>query len=136
MQNRVDTPASSLWLASYQGDRATLGRLIADGVDVNVWDQHGRSALSFAASAGQLEIAKDLLAAGAWVDPHEDYDTYMSPLAEAAARGDDAMVALLLEHGADPTLHVGIGQRTAARYAALFPELEQMLRRAENEKRA
>jgi uncharacterized protein len=136
MQNRIDTPAASLWLASRQGDRATLARLVADGVDINVWDQHGRSALTFAASAGQLEIAKDLLAAGAWVDPHEDYDTYMSPLAEAAARGDIAMVALLLKHGADPTLHVGISQRTAARYAAEFPELEQTLRHAENERRA
>jgi ankyrin repeat protein len=83
-----------------------------------------------------LELAQDLLAAGAWVDPHEDYDTYTSPLAEAAARGDNAMVALLLKHGADPALHVGVGQRTAARYAAQFPDLEQSLREAENEGRA
>lgn len=134
MQSRSDTPASSLWAASFQGDRETVTRLIVEGVDVNVWDEHGRSALSFAAAGGHIEIAKDLLHAGAWVDPHEDYDTYMTPLATAAERGDRAFVGLLLKHGADPALHVGIGQRTASRYAAPFPELAELLGDAECKK--
>jgi ankyrin repeat protein len=133
MQNRADTPASSLWQASLNGDRHALARLISEGVDVNVWDSHGRSALTFAASTGRIEIARDLIRAGAWVDLHEDYDTYMTPLAEAALRGDSVMVALLLEHGANPTLHTGIGQMTAARYAEPFPDLRNSLREAENE---
>jgi ankyrin repeat protein len=136
MQNRTDTPASSLWQAARKGDRDAIGRLVVEGVDVNVWDEYGRSALTFAASTGQLEVAKDLLRAGAWVDPHEDYDTYMTPLAEAAQRGDREMVSLFLEHGADPTMHVGVAQMTAARYADLFPDLSQLLRDAENAKRA
>src|ERR1700679_426448 len=94
MQNRTDTPSSSLWQASFGGDRGTVARLIAEGVDVNVWDEHGRRALSFAASAGHQAIAKDMLQVGAWVDPHEDYDLYMTPLALAAERGDMEMVSL------------------------------------------
>jgi ankyrin repeat protein len=80
MQQKSGTPASALWSAAHSGDREGVRRLIAEGVDVNTWDRYGRSALIFAIEAGHGEIARELVSAGAWVDPHEDYDVYDSPL--------------------------------------------------------
>lgn len=137
MQNRTDTPASALWAASYVGDLPAVSRLISEGVDVNVWDQQGRSALVFAAMGGHLEVAERLLRASAWVDPHEDYDVYDSPLMHAAVRGDRVLVELLLRAGADPTQHVGRSQQTAENYArGGHPEIAALLRQAEDKKRA
>lgn len=137
MQNKTGTPASALWTAAYSGNLPEVRRLIAEGVDVNVWDQFGRSPLTFAALGGHLDIAHELFRAGAWIDPHEDYDCYESPLVCAAVRGDRDMVEFLLSAGADPTLHVGRSQQTAENHAReLFPEIAVLLRRAEDEKRA
>jgi ankyrin repeat protein len=137
MQHKTGTPVSALWSAAHGGDRPTISRLIVEGVDVNIWDKWGRTALLFAASTGNLEIAQDLLRAGAWVDAHEDYDVYDSPLMRAAIRGDRDMVAFLLSAGADPTRHVGVSQQTAANYARLdHPEIAALLEAAEDAKRA
>ena len=137
MQNLSGTPASALWSAAHSGDKETVSRLIAEGVDVNIWDKWGRTALLFAASAGHLEIARDLVNAGAWVDAHENHDVYDSPLMHAAIRGEGAMVSFLLAAGADPLRHVGISQQTAESYARTArPEVASLLRKAEDAKRA
>lgn len=117
MQERTDTPAAALWGAAYSGNLVIVRHLIAEAVDVNLWDRHGRSALCLAAQAGHLEIARALLAAGAWVDPFEDDDKFMSPLMYAAQAGQFEMVELLLANGADPTLHGGSARMTAEHYA-------------------
>ncbi len=117
MQERKDTTASALWRAAYAGDVDTVRHLVGEGVDVNCWDRFGRSALVFAAMAGQVELAKLLVEAGAWIDPHEDYDTYHTPLTAALEYGKVEVAAYLLSAGADPTRHAGPAQRTAADYA-------------------
>lgn len=117
MQERTDTPAAALWCAAYSGNLAIVRRLIAEAVDVNIWDRHGRNALTLAAQAGHLEIARALLAARAWIDPFEDDDEFMSPLMYAARAGRFEMVELLLANGADPTLHGGPARMTAEQYA-------------------
>jgi len=91
--------------------------LLLENVDPNVTDEHGRTALSHASGAGHLAIVEALLVAGAWVNPHEDYDTYETPLMTAAESGRFAIVIRLVEAGADPSLHVGWAQRTPESYA-------------------
>ena len=100
MQEKLGTPASALWSAAHVGDLGAVEHLIAEGVDVNVWDLWGRSALFFAASAGHLNVASVLVNAGAWVDPHDDYDIYDSPLVGASSNGHAAVVTYLLGAGA------------------------------------
>lgn len=137
MQEKLDTPAMALWSAVYHADRALVERLLSEAVDVNVWDAHGRSALTFAASGGHLEIARVLIEAGAWVDPFDDYSTFMTPLMCAAEAGHLEMVDLLLEKGANPIHYGGWSLRTAEGYArGKTPEqrlLSAVLRRAEDE---
>lgn len=134
MQDRTDTPAAALWCAAYSGDSDLISHLIGEGVDVNVWDPWGRSGLTFAAIAGHLTIARMLIEAGAWTDPHEDYDVHLTPLMCAAENGRADIVEYLLDKGADPTRHGGTAQITAENYARQeFPELAARLLKAEDE---
>lgn len=73
--------------------------------------------MSTAAAQGHIKIIELLLMNGAWVNPHEDYDTYETPLCAAAENGHIAAVKLLILAGADPYLHVGVSQRTPSEYA-------------------
>lgn len=134
MQERKDTPAVALWCAAYAGDLALVERLIAEGVDVNVWDGYGRSALTFAADGGHLAVARRLVAAGAWADPFGEDSVYLTPLMCAADRGHVEMAEYLLECGADPTRQGGAAFRTAEAYArGQHDFLAAILRRAEDE---
>ncbi|PTX99046.1 ankyrin repeat domain-containing protein [Opitutus sp. ER46] len=117
MQERDDTPASALWNAAYAGDVAAVERLIAEGVDVNVWDKWGRNALSLAAGAGHLQVVQQLITAGAWVDPFEEGSVYKTPLMVAAEGGHTQVVEHLLDAGADPTRTGGVSICTAEYYA-------------------
>jgi ankyrin repeat protein len=134
MQDRRDTPAVAFWCAAHGGDIETVLRLIAEGVDVNVWDEYGRSALTFAAAAGHLEIVRALVRAGAWVDPFEEGSVFMTPLMCAAERGHLAIAEYLLDEGADPTRHGGVSICTAEYYARHdHGYLAAILRRAEDQ---
>jgi len=78
---------------------------------------HGRTALTLAAGQGHGVIVDLLLAGGAWADPHEDYDTYETPLMAAVIGGHLEIVKKLVGAGANPSFCVGVGQRTAEAYA-------------------
>jgi ankyrin repeat protein len=65
-----------------------------------------QTALCAAASAGSLEIARLLVAAGAEVNRAGPYGT---PLAIAALRGDARLATMLLRAGADPNVRDGGG---------------------------
>ena len=113
----MSTPATALRNASYHGDVATVAHLLQEGVDPNVADPYGRTALSGAAGAGHAAVVEVLLGGGAWPDPHEDYDTYETPLMAAASKGHLEIVKRLVQAGANPSFHVGVAQRTAEAYA-------------------
>jgi ankyrin repeat protein len=114
-----DTPAGALRAAAYNGNLVTVRKLLDEAVDPNVCDQWGRTALSLAAKQGHIQVVKALLAGGAWVDPHEDYDTHETPLAAAAENGHAPIVEILIAAGANPMLHVGVTQATAEYYARI-----------------
>ncbi len=134
MQERDDTPAKALWCAAYAGDIGAVDRLISEGVDVNVWDKYGRNALTLSAETGQLEIVRQLVAAGAWVDPFDDGSCFMTPLMSAAEKGHTDIAEFLLDHGADPTRTGGINICTAEYYARqTTPYLAAILRLAEDQ---
>ena len=87
--------------------------LDADPSRVNARGVHDLPALYFAAIGGDLEIAKRLLELGADVNAKAES---AAPIHGAVMGGSAAMVRLLLEHGADPSLpdYKGRGARQLA----------------------
>jgi ankyrin repeat protein len=103
--------------AGVAGDVETLRRLLAEGVDVNVANDYGYTALAYAASNGQLEAIQVLLDAGANVNAASK-PAGRTVLMDAAGRGGADAVKLLLT--AKPRLEDRDGAgRTALMVAAL-----------------
>jgi ankyrin repeat protein len=99
--------AVNLHLAVYLGDVAQVKNLIAAAADVNAKGHDGKTPLDYAASYGQVEVARLLLAAGA--NPNaivEDKEPVVdrpagTPLYYAVQGDHKDMVELLLDSGAD-----------------------------------
>jgi len=87
--------------AAANGEVRLLDYLLTHGADVNTRTQHGESLLGVAAAAGQMEVARMLIARGARLDNRTDV-TSETPLTEGAQMNHTDMVKLLLDHGADP----------------------------------
>lgn len=81
------------------GERAAALAMIDSGVDVNVPEGNGTTALHWAAYQSDSELTAKLLRAGA--KPSVTNVFGASPMSEAAAKGDAAVIRLLLEAGAD-----------------------------------
>ena len=120
VEKKMTTPATALRTASYHGDQVVVRNLLSEGVDSNVADAHGRTALTLAAGQGHTVIVDLLLAGGAWADPHEDYDIYETPLMAAVIGGHLEIVKKLIEGGANQLFCVGVGQRTAEAHARSY----------------
>ena len=92
--------ASDLQLmqAAGTGDLPRIAKLLANGAQVNAIDARGNTALLNAAREGQVESARLLLKAGAYVDGR---GSTMSPLAAAALRGHTTLVRLLVRNEAN-----------------------------------
>jgi ankyrin repeat protein len=112
--------------ALYHGDRAGAEKLVADGVEPNIfdaaalgdvarltrlvdadpagvyaWSADGFTALHFAAFMGGPEAVRILLDAGAAVGAVARNEMQVQPLHSAAANGNVESCRLLLEAGAD-----------------------------------
>ena len=117
----ADKKAKKPWVEKvdwHDGDEKVLKKVtsfIEKGVDVNVQDEKGRSALMWAAIKGYKEIAKELIKAGANVNLQDETGITALMFATFAKRKD--MVNLLLEKGAFVNAKDLIGF-TAAMYAA------------------
>ncbi len=119
-----DDPEYSTPLMSAIGSRSPqrleiVELLVRYGADVNTRSNDGDSALHRAVGVGSPEIVQFLLKNGADIDVrgHEDDET---PLCNATLYGDEKMVRLLLEHGANPWLRndvTGTPLETAQRHA-------------------
>lgn len=88
--------------AAADGASGRLQELLREGSDPNAQDDHGWTALHFAAQARSAECVRALLAAGARVDLCDSHGN--TPLFRAVfeSRGAGSIIALLREAGADP----------------------------------
>ena len=74
--------------------------LLSHGADVNAKDVFFQTPLHYAATTGNIEMAKMLLSRKADVDA-KNRSYYSRPLHLAALNGDTSMAKLLIEHGAN-----------------------------------
>ena len=93
-------PDTRLADAAMNGDRAAVLALLKPGVDVNVAQGDGSTALHWAAYRGDLEMTQALLKAGANVKAVTRIGS-MSPLFMAAKGGNAAVTEALLKAGAN-----------------------------------
>jgi len=89
-----------LFSAAAKGHAAEIGRLVAQGTDVNARDGHQRTALHVAAHAGHQEAVRALVKGGA--DPRALDARRYDIVTIAAVRDDEAMVRLAISLGSDP----------------------------------
>lgn len=96
---RADAITSLCWAAS-QGDLLGIQGLVARGIDLNLADYDGRTALHLAASEGQLHVIEALLALQVADSPLDRWGN--SPLDDALRGGHSEVAKVLREHGAQP----------------------------------
>ena len=97
---RNDAGDSLLMLAAYHCRAQAADLLLVRGADPNVANAKGQQPLAGVCWKGALDIARALVEHGAQVNGS---GSGMTPLMLAAMCGHREVVALLLEHGADPT---------------------------------
>ena len=109
----VEAPVAD---AAERGDLEAVRSLLRQGADVNTAQPDGMTALHWAASANDIEIATTLLYAGATVRSTTRVGGY-TPLHLASQGGHAEMASLILERGADPDVFTATGV-TAMHFAA------------------
>src|SRR4051794_20709563 len=82
----ADSPLAD---AAQAGDRATVEKLIHDGIDVNSAQVDGTTALHWAARRDDLPLAKAAIAAGASVNAENRYG--VRPLSLVCTAGNTAL---------------------------------------------
>ena len=96
-------PAVSKWAPYYYfKHEATAAFLLANGMDPNHMNWHRFTLLHHMSAEGEAAKARLLLDHGADIDAIDD-EYRSTPLGVAARRGQEPLVELLLERGADPT---------------------------------
>ena len=103
---------TALMMAAFRQNKDAVLDMIKRGAQVN---QKGWTALHYSAAAGSVEITAILLEHHAYIDAESP--SGMTPLMIAAREGQEAVVALLLEQGADATLKDSGFHLTAAEFA-------------------
>lgn len=108
-----------LMSAALRGHREVAQLLLDEGADVNTENQHGYTALSYAAKSDAplaADVGELLIAAGAAVDAPNKYGH--TPLMRAANWGRKGMVQVLLDASANTAATAGARGRTALHRAA------------------
>ncbi|KAJ8630875.1 hypothetical protein MRB53_024198 [Persea americana] len=109
----TDRSSSSAWgplhFAAGAGHLEVMRLLLLKGADLDAPTSHGRTALHLAVEERRRDCARLLLACGAHVNVHgmDDGDT---PLHIAAGLGDEHMVKLLLQKGANKDIRNRLGK--------------------------
>jgi len=94
----ASTPTLALWKIAETDNTDQVEDLLANGVDINVGNVHGTTALMRAASNGRIRMVHSLLSHGA--DPNRSRNDGFTPLHLAAFFGHAEVVRVLVEHGA------------------------------------
>ncbi|EQC35946.1 hypothetical protein SDRG_06690 [Saprolegnia diclina VS20] len=89
-----------VWRAAWVGDLPSLQAFAADGGDLDVRDEKGKTPLFFACGYDQSAVVAFLLTQHA--DPNQCDDDGTSPLSQAARFGHVQVLQQLLEAGANP----------------------------------
>jgi len=104
----VQAAATTVPDAAMNGDREAVRQLLKQGADVNAVQGDGVTALHWAATRGDADMAAMLLVAGANHRAATRFGGYM-PLHVAAERGYAAVVRTLVKAGADANATTGRG---------------------------
>ncbi|NYE60194.1 hypothetical protein FHW58_001346 [Duganella sp. 1224] len=112
LEARAPNGNTALMMAAFRQNKTAVLALLQRGAQVN---QKGWTALHYAAAAGSVEIATILLDRYAYIDA--ETPSGMTPLMIAAREGQEDVVRLLLDQGADATLKDGGFHLTAAEFA-------------------
>ncbi|TDZ80104.1 Ankyrin repeat protein [Mycobacteroides salmoniphilum] len=124
---KVD-PLRPIHRAIMNNDAAAFRAEVAAGVDINLPGPEDMTPLHIAADRGNIEIAKELLDAGANVDPINVWGNtplWMAVMKRHLNSPDGSMVRLLLDSNADPTKTESENGRSAlvmSRLLAGFPK--------------
>ena len=106
---------TNIWVAVKTGNREALKTHLVDGVDLNAQNpQSGLTPLSWTVFVGEVDIAEQLVKAGADVDGKNKDST--TPLHQASFMGRDRIARMLLRNGADADARDDNGQ-TPLNYA-------------------
>ena len=105
------------------GEVAQMVRVVVGmGADVNGRLEEALPLMTYCAARGCVEAVKACLAAGAEVDaPGDDYGNWMTALVHAGRGGHEAVVEVLLEAGASPTVGEGDEDHTLATVCEVHP---------------
>ena len=94
--------------ATERGDRTRVRTLLARHVDVNAAQPDGMTALHWAAYHDDLDLARQLVRAGAHVSAVNRYG--VTPLSLACTNGNAAMIELFVKSGADVNASIPGGE--------------------------
>jgi ankyrin repeat protein len=97
---RLPRGATGVMRAAYLGDVGALLKWFGFGMNLEVRDDDGYTALMYGANAGREDSVRVLLAYGA--DPNATDNRRSTPLMFAAQHGYDSIVSQLLAAGASP----------------------------------
>ncbi|XP_023694149.1 ankyrin repeat domain-containing protein 39 isoform X2 [Paramormyrops kingsleyae] len=91
-----------IWSAALDGDLDRVRSFLDKGIDPNIRDQAGYTALHYASRSGSERVCALLLSRGACMNPRTRGGA--TPLHRSAYCGHVGVVKLLLDSGADPML--------------------------------
>lgn len=125
---QIPEVADAFLEAAQRGDVETVQNILEIGVNVNMTDIGGQSALWLAASADHLEVVKLLLKHGADIEVRNSLMGW-TPLHIAAYNGHADMVQALVSAGANVDAKDNTG-RTPADYTSAFGQSSRILKKA------
>ena len=82
---------TELMAAAHEGDLVHVLKLVSQGVNLDITDDLGRTAIQFAACSGHVNVVKELIDRGC--DIHKASLIGRTPLMSAAANGHESVVA-------------------------------------------